>query len=416
MCSTYEEGEILEPPREVPRVQKVCMKCKKNSPQLVIRVNDAFCRDCFLQHCTHKFRSAFGKSKIIRDGERVLIAFSGGPASSALLHLVMEGKSVRAQKKLRFLPGILYIDEGAALGSSRSCQQDDLEFIKEKLTISQYPYHIVKLEQLCDEIVGDRTPTERLNQLFHAAETATAKEQLLCTLRREIMIQVAKAEGYSKVIVADTSSRLSIAFLSNMAMGKGAHISYDTSLLDDRDSSVYIMRPLKDFTDKEVAMYNRFNGITAVTRLSFTTKAVAGSSINKLTEAFITGLQDQFPSTVSTIMRTSEKLMNSKQATDGDGETTCIEACSVCKAPLDTRVPKSSALMSVSHADMLCERRLQERGSESGSICRSPHPVSSLCYSCRGMLADMSNTEFLPSCLTSTNRMAMRSAIEDSLL
>ncbi|XP_067937419.1 cytoplasmic tRNA 2-thiolation protein 2-B-like isoform X2 [Watersipora subatra] len=372
MCSTYEEGEILEPPREVPRVQKVCMKCKKNSPQLVIRVNDAFCRDCFLQHCTHKFRSAFGKSKIIRDGERVLIAFSGGPASSALLHLVMEGKSVRAQKKLRFLPGILYIDEGAALGSSRSCQQDDLEFIKEKLTISQYPYHIVKLEQLCDEIVGDRTPTERLNQLFHAAETATAKEQLLCTLRREIMIQVAKAEGYSKVIVADTSSRLSIAFLSNMAMGKGAHISYDT--------------------------------------------AVAGSSINKLTEAFITGLQDQFPSTVSTIMRTSEKLMNSKQATDGDGETTCIEACSVCKAPLDTRVPKSSALMSVSHADMLCERRLQERGSESGSICRSPHPVSSLCYSCRGMLADMSNTEFLPSCLTSTNRMAMRSAIEDSLL
>ena len=39
---------------------------------------------------------------------------------------------------------------------------------------------------------------------------------------------MAKSEGYSKVIVADTSTRLSAAILSNMAQGKGAHIAYDT--------------------------------------------------------------------------------------------------------------------------------------------------------------------------------------------
>ena len=39
---------------------------------------------------------------------------------------------------------------------------------------------------------------------------------------------MAKSEGYSKVIVADTSTRLTAAILSNMDQGKGAHIAYDT--------------------------------------------------------------------------------------------------------------------------------------------------------------------------------------------
>ena len=38
----------------------------------------------------HKFRSAIGKSKLIRDGEKVLVAFSGGANSSALLHLIQD--------------------------------------------------------------------------------------------------------------------------------------------------------------------------------------------------------------------------------------------------------------------------------------------------------------------------------------
>jgi len=39
---------------------------------------------------THKFRSEFGKSHLIRAKEKILVAFSGGLSSSALLHLVEE--------------------------------------------------------------------------------------------------------------------------------------------------------------------------------------------------------------------------------------------------------------------------------------------------------------------------------------
>ena len=41
-------------------------------------------------YVTHKFRATIGKTKLVRDGELVLVAFSGGPSSSALLHLIQE--------------------------------------------------------------------------------------------------------------------------------------------------------------------------------------------------------------------------------------------------------------------------------------------------------------------------------------
>lgn len=39
---------------------------------------------------THRFRCEFGKSRLIRDGERVLVAYSGGSNSCALIHLIQE--------------------------------------------------------------------------------------------------------------------------------------------------------------------------------------------------------------------------------------------------------------------------------------------------------------------------------------
>ena len=41
-------------------------------------------------YVTHKFRSAIGKTKLVRDGELILTSFSGGPSSSAMLHLIQE--------------------------------------------------------------------------------------------------------------------------------------------------------------------------------------------------------------------------------------------------------------------------------------------------------------------------------------
>ena len=60
-----------------------------------------FCRTCFLSYCTHKFRSAFGKSKVVRDEDKVLLAFSGGNGCTAMLHLTLEvNAQLFAEQKL----------------------------------------------------------------------------------------------------------------------------------------------------------------------------------------------------------------------------------------------------------------------------------------------------------------------------
>ena len=46
------------------------------------------CSECFNSYCIHKFRSSFGKHHVIRDGEPVLVAYSGGPSSCAMVQLI----------------------------------------------------------------------------------------------------------------------------------------------------------------------------------------------------------------------------------------------------------------------------------------------------------------------------------------
>lgn len=67
----------------------------------------------------HKFRAALGKSKIIRQGDSVLVDHSGELNSTVLLHLIKSGMSQSAHKKLIFKTIVLYID-GKSLSKSLS--------------------------------------------------------------------------------------------------------------------------------------------------------------------------------------------------------------------------------------------------------------------------------------------------------
>ncbi len=80
-------------------------------------------RTCFLAGCVHKFRSAFGKANIVRNGEAVTLAFSGGTSSTAMLNLAkmvsilclllnpppLKCQAVTEPRKLRFHPTVLCV-------------------------------------------------------------------------------------------------------------------------------------------------------------------------------------------------------------------------------------------------------------------------------------------------------------------
>ncbi|XP_036202159.1 cytoplasmic tRNA 2-thiolation protein 2 isoform X2 [Myotis myotis] len=344
MCQVGEEygapAPEVPPPPPPPRAGRElkCVKCSEGLPVVVIRAGDAFCRDCFKAFYVHKFRAVLGKNRLIFPGEKVLLAWSGGPSSSSMIWQVLEGLSRDSAKRLRFVPGVVYVDEGAACGQSPEDRAKTLAEMKLILQTVGFPWHIVALEEvfglppsvlrhLAQEPSGTKgaykaavdsflqqqhapapgeeqlsqpgsqdpqgpaglptaaqteaqaptaAQTEALSRLFDSVKTLTAKEELLQTLRTHLILHVARTHGYSKVMTGDSCTRLAIKLMTSLALGRGAFLAWDTGFSDERHGDVVVVRPMRDHTLKEVAFYNRLFAVPSVFTPAIDTKLHRG--------------------------------------------------------------------------------------------------------------------------------------------
>ncbi|NWT58816.1 CTU2 protein, partial [Erythrocercus mccallii] len=440
-------------PRSQPRS---CMKCGQGTAALVIRVGDPFCRACFRDYFVHKFRAMLGKNRVIFPGEKVLLAVSGGPASSAMVRQVQEGLSREAAKRLRFVPGLVYVEgeraplllcvylpipnssllpapsplpapcpisdflhcaragcchpgpgngagnvaaalalpphlpEGAVRGQSPEQREQTLAQMETLLQATGFPYHLIHLEEALElppsilqpgpergsasspsgpsykEAVDsfiqqqrqdgdsgtslpahssqdtpagapatprlpDAAQTQELLRSFEAAGTATAREELLEMLRTHLIVQTARDRGYAKVMTGESLTRVAVKLLTNLSLGRGAFLAVDTGFTDQRHGDVMLVRPMRDYTAKEIAFYNVFFSVPTVIVPPLFTKRREKLSIHQLVERFLLGLQEEFPSTISTVYRTGEKL--SPEPAKASSES---QRCLLCLCGLDT--------------------------------------------------------------------------------
>ncbi|EHB15852.1 Cytoplasmic tRNA 2-thiolation protein 2 [Heterocephalus glaber] len=485
MCQVGEDY-VEPPPREPPPVPRPgcgqkCVKCKQGDPVVVIRAGDAFCRDCFKAFYVHKFRAMLGKNRLIFPGEKVLLAWSGGPSSSSMVWQVLEGLSQDSAKRLRFVPGVVYVDEGAACGQSPEDRAKTLAEVKQVLHVVNFPWHLVALEEVfslppsvlrccpqepagtegayksavdsflqqyhvlgaegaedsCGRARGEEerpwpqsqdphslpspagppsaAQTEALCRLFESVRTLTAKEELLQTLRSHLILHVARAHGYSKVMTGDSCTRLAIKLMTNLALGRGAFLAWDTGFSDERHGDVVVVRPMRDHTLKEVAFYNRLFAVPLVFTPAVDTKAPEKASVHRLMEAFILRLQAQFPSTVSTVYRTGEKLV--KAPRDGCGGGPSGPRCLLCLCTLDIDTADSATAFGAqtSSLSQMPPSTLQaEAGTPTAPCCAvgegpgccwkargrtddaQAQVTQQLCYGCRGNMSDLPSLDRLP--------------------
>ncbi|XP_006008320.1 cytoplasmic tRNA 2-thiolation protein 2 isoform X2 [Latimeria chalumnae] len=525
MCQVEEDYKAAELEKKpvVSTAQK-CMKCKEGSAVLIIRVGDAFCKDCFREYFTHKFRAMLGKNRLIYPGEKVLLAVSGGPSSSSLLRQVQEGLSREAPKKLRFVPGIVYVDEGGVCGQSLKERQDTIMEIESMCEACRFPYHIVYLEEVLSLpravlLPGSSAPTEygpdyktavngflqqqrvkctgepksegesilftegwgqeklaqlstvdgvgegdlgtatsasrkwpfmpketeALRELFLSVKTLTAQEELLQTLRHHLILHTARVKGYSKVMMGDSCTRLAVKLLTNISLGRGAALAADTGFSDTRYGDVTIVRPMREYSSKEIAFYNRMFGVATVFTPALDTKASEKASIHKLTESFITKLQAEFPSTVSTIYRTSEKL---NVAYLGSCPLAKLEdKCLLCLCTLDTKAEEASAFHAIQISEQLSQKSFEQAPAQRNAgksccggngeeeccqnvagVCQSSDRSNTnssflalLCYGCRLTIKDLVSQTLLPKYILSEadcrkRRTQMKQKIQEFLL
>ncbi|XP_056250763.1 cytoplasmic tRNA 2-thiolation protein 2 [Seriola aureovittata] len=504
MCQVDEDYHDGLERAEVPSVSKKCVKCKEASAAVVIRAGDTYCRGCFKEYFIHKFRAMLGKNRIIFPGEKVLLAVSGGSSSSSMLSQVQEGLSQNAHKKLRFLPGIVYIDEGGAVGQSVEERRRTVAELQAVFKATGFPFHMVPLEQVLDlpssvvvtapaaseqpasaykaavdhfiqsDSSSCSTPqdheqtsvpevqeshTQLLQQLVGSAQTLTARQDLLNTLRHHLLVHTARTEGYSKLMLGDNCTRVAVKLLTSISLGRGAQLAQDTGFSDSRYGDIILVRPMRDYSAKEIAYYNHMFRVPSVFIPGGDTKTTDKASIQRLTESFVTKLQADFPSTVSTIYRTSEKLQTAcRKSSTADQADRCL----LCMCALDTAVENASAFQATLTSEQLSQNKPsgatgtetprpnpapveQESTAPSGQCCSSggedcgraerggggccssakdPERTdlkSLLCYSCQLTIKDMSSLERLPQYILSEaqrrqRRSQMREEISEFLL
>ena len=67
-----------------------CRRCKGPAVIDIRRHNAAFCTECFLHHCREQVRKSIHDFRMIAEGERVLVAVSGGKDSLALWDMLLD--------------------------------------------------------------------------------------------------------------------------------------------------------------------------------------------------------------------------------------------------------------------------------------------------------------------------------------
>ncbi|CAF1681634.1 unnamed protein product, partial [Adineta ricciae] len=198
-------------------ISRKCMSCDQDAC-VVVRIADPMCRKCFEEFFIHKFRSTLSKSNVFGRGERVLIAYSGGPSSTALLHLIADGLSVNARRRLQFQAHVAYIDESSLYPESIDIRDKVTDLITNRL---QHPLHIVPID---DNLDKDHDFQQILTQ---RTKSLTAREELVRRRKLKLLFDIAIRENCTKLITGDNCTKLAAQILSDMAQGKGAHVALE---------------------------------------------------------------------------------------------------------------------------------------------------------------------------------------------
>ncbi|KAL0132903.1 hypothetical protein PUN28_000556 [Cardiocondyla obscurior] len=310
----------------------LCRKCKCYNVDILLNGPSGYCTTCFLIVTSHKFRAALGKSKIIRHGDLVLVDHSGDLNSTVLLHLIKDGMSKSAHKKLIFKIIVLYIDE-------KTNEEKDLlqHKIAEEIKGFGFNGYVVSLSQVLNKEdtldikpIDEKLSHENKDQLYKILASLsdnTSKTDLIYQLRRKLLLLVAEKLKCNKIFVVDSAADIAAKVLGDVCLGRGAQLSMQASFCDARCADIMILKPLRDFTKQELVCYSKYHKISSIKSVESNIQA---TSIQALARNFTTELESQFSGTVSTIFRTADKI-----SLKSNIQQRIEDNCVLCDAKLD---------------------------------------------------------------------------------
>jgi cytoplasmic tRNA 2-thiolation protein 2 len=180
---------------------------------------------------------------------------------------------------------------------------------------------------------GYSSPAEQLALLINSLTSATARADVLSTLRTRLVVEHAKLTGCESVLWGDSTTRLAQKTLSETAKGRGFSLPWQVS---DGESpfGLNFHYPLRDVLKKELVSYTNMaepglaalvhETVTGTTQASMSSK---NTTIDDLMKHYFESVEENFPSIVANVVRTTSKLEVHPHAP-------ADPRCSLCSMPV----------------------------------------------------------------------------------
>jgi cytoplasmic tRNA 2-thiolation protein 2 len=275
---------------------------------------------------------------------RILLPLSFGVSSTTLLHVLDLHLQTQKSKTGRtgFAINVLYVDET----DQGPENVDRLERMRKQYPEHHYTslplHHVFRLVPNNSSLAnlvpateqdGDVDPQEKLNRLIASLTSATARADVLHTLRTRLIVEYAKQTACESILWGDSTTRLAEKTLAETAKGRGFSLPWQIS---DGASPMGInfLYPLRDVLKKELLSYIEladpilaslvYEPSPGATQASTSSK---NTTIDDLMKQYFESVEANFPSIVSNVVRTTGKL-------ETPAGTASVPCCSLCSMPV----------------------------------------------------------------------------------
>jgi uncharacterized protein (TIGR00269 family) len=281
-----------------------CRRCREPAVIDIRRHNAAFCGDCFLHHCREQVRRAIDEFDMIRPGERVLVAVSGGKDSLGLWHLLRE---------LGYDADGFYIGLGIGEYSDRSGEYADA-FARE------FGLRLRHVDLPAD--YGFDVPTGS-----RAAKRAPCSA---CGLsKRHLFNSVALEAGYDVVATGHNLDDEAAVLFGNVLRWESGYLGRQHPVLPAADGFARKVKPLVRLGERELAAYCVLTGIDYIVEEC---PMAAGNRHLGYKEA-LNAIEERSPGTKAAFLfgfleRGHERFTDTAEHERGE-----LGECTVCGAP-----------------------------------------------------------------------------------
>ncbi|KAF2111399.1 cytoplasmic tRNA 2-thiolation protein 2 [Lophiotrema nucula] len=325
-----------------------CRRCKENVSVLVVR-SEPLCRDCFIKYVHTKVikrMESFRVRNTAPDQQRkILLAVSFGVSSVSLLNILDHHLQTQKAKTGRtgFSLNIIFVNTSSV--DSSAVPLDLRQRLQERF--SEYHFTSVGLQDVFNdpqrdalhdiapglEVAGDSSPLQQLETLFKSLKTAAGRADVVSTLRTRLIVQHAKALGCEGVSWGDSTTKLAEKTLSETAKGRGFSLPWQTA---DGESPLGITfnYPMRDVLKKELVNYAEMTDPPLSSLIDYSTLSAPTTvnskttTIDDLMQHYFESVEENFPSIVSNVVRTTGKL-------EAPSTSESQVRCALCSMPVE---------------------------------------------------------------------------------